>query len=307
MRAVWSFWSKPFRAEGRGRWASDRHHLLAWVLSTRTAAEHYRPTALYTDDAGARLLLDGAGLEFDEVHLTLNALADHDPGWWALGKLYAYRKQTTPFVHVDSDVFLWKRLRDDLESAPVLAQNPEDFVPGRSYYRPEAFEAAVDAAWDGWLPREWEWYRRSGLPQRAESCGIIGGNRVDFLRHYAERAVHLMEHPGNQAAWATIANKVGHNILFEQYLLSACVEHHRHHADSPYHDVSIEYVFPSMGEAFDPRRAASAGFTHLIAGSKRNPKIAADLEERVTADYPESYERCVRYLEGEGRPLISGP
>jgi hypothetical protein len=295
MRAVWSFWSKPYRL-GRGhQWSSDKHHLLGWVLSTQTARKHYRPTALYTDDAGARLLVDGAGLEFDEVHTILNALSDHDPSWWALGKLYAYQQQDSPFVHLDSDVFLWKRLRDDLESAPVCAQHPEEFIPGRSYYRPDAFENAVDQVWDGWLPPEWVWYRRSGLPSRGESCGILGGTRVDFLRHYAGRAIRLIEHPGNQAAWALLSDRVSHNVLFEQYLLSACVEHHRHHPDSPYHDIQIEYVFPSAGHAFNHHAAHEAGYTHLIAGSKRNPKITKALEARVAADHPESYERCSRF------------
>jgi len=215
MRAVWSFWTKPIRVGHRAVWPSSKHHLLGWVLSTRTGKVHYRPTALYTDDAGARALIDGVGLEFDEVHTTLNALADHDPDWWALGKLYAYRAQSAPFVHIDCDVFLWKRLREGLESAPVFAQNPEYFMPGRSYYRPEVFESAVNEVWDGWLPPEWHWYRHSGLPLRGESCGIVGGNRVDFLRHYAERAITLIEHPGNQAAWDRIGDKTNHSILFE--------------------------------------------------------------------------------------------
>jgi hypothetical protein len=296
MRAIWSFWSKPYESGRCRSWTSDTHHLLSWVLSTQTAMKHYRPAALYTDDAGARLLVDGAGLEFDEVHTSLNALADHDPGWWALGKVYAYRQQEAPFVHIDSDVFLWKRLREDLESAPVIAQHPEDFVPGRSFYRPEVLEAAVDAVWDGWLPPEWAWYRRSGLPSRGESCGIIGGNQVDFLRHYAERAVRLIEHPGNQAAWEQVGDKAGNTVLFEQYLLSACVEHHRHHPDSPYHEVRIDYVFPTARRAFSPDAAAEVGYTHIMAGSKRNPKIADALVARVAADYPESYERCARYL-----------
>jgi len=296
MRAIWSFWSKPYESGRRDAWSSDKDHLLSWVLSTRRAAEHYRPTALYTDDAGARLLVDGVGLQFDEVHTTLNALAGHDPGWWALGKVYTYRQQETPFVHIDSDVYLWKRLREDLESAPVLAQNPDDFVPGRSFYRPEVLETAVGSVPDGWLPAEWTWYRDSDLPSRAVSCGILGGNRVDFLRHFADQAARLIEHPGNQPAWDQVSDKATHTVLFEQYLLSACIEYHRHHPGSPYHDVSIGYVFPSAGQAFTPHAAAQAGYTHLIAGSKRNPKIPGALEDRVAADYPDSYERCGWYL-----------
>ena len=84
-------------------------------------------------------------------------------------------------------------------------------------------------------------------------------------------------------------------MLFEQYLLAACLEHHQHHADSPFHDVTIAYVFPLAGQAFNPRAAEEAGYTHLLAGSKRNPKIAAALEARVAEDYPDLYERCGRY------------
>ena len=84
MKAVWSFWDKPFQSHHHRVWASERHHLLAWVLSTQTARQHYRTTELHTDDAGARMLVDGIGLEFDRVCVSLNALRAHDPGWWAL-------------------------------------------------------------------------------------------------------------------------------------------------------------------------------------------------------------------------------
>lgn len=67
MRAVWSLWTKPFR-EGRGRpWFSEKHHLLGWVLSVETASKHYSKTSLFTDDKGARMLVDSIGLEFDHV------------------------------------------------------------------------------------------------------------------------------------------------------------------------------------------------------------------------------------------------
>ena len=38
MKAVWSFWSKPFAAHRHGSWASEKHHLSAWVLSTMQSA-----------------------------------------------------------------------------------------------------------------------------------------------------------------------------------------------------------------------------------------------------------------------------
>src|SRR4029077_502271 len=125
----------------------------------------------------------------------------HDPAWWALGKLYAYRAQREPFVHLDNDVFLWQPLPDRVESAPLFAQNPDHFEPGRSFYHPEAFEAALNGVGRAWLPREWRWFRSSGRPQRGESCGVFGGRRDDFVRHYAGQAIRLIEHAPNRIGW----------------------------------------------------------------------------------------------------------
>ena len=133
MRGVWSFWSRPHFLSSRTAWASEFHHLLSWVLSVDKACEHYSPSALYTDSAGAGLLVDRIGLCFDELHVVFDRLEAYDPGWWAAGKLCAYREQTEPFVHIDNDVFLWKPLPEVVTSAPVFAQNPEPFIPGRSF------------------------------------------------------------------------------------------------------------------------------------------------------------------------------
>lgn len=293
MRAVWSFWTKPFRARRHTAWPTRAHHLFSWVLSVQTARKHFPRTALFTDDEGARVLVDRLGLEFDEVSTELNALAGHDPDWWALGKVWTYRAQTEPFIHLDSDVFLWKPLPRALASAPVFAQCPEVFVPGFSYYEPETLELAVSEGGQVWLPVEWVWYRSVGVEQRAASCGIFGGNRVDFIRHYSDQAIRLIEHPDNRAGWSRMEGKIRHNILFEQYFLAACVEYHRSRAASPYRGIEIKYLFDSMDHAFDPDEAVRLGYTHLIATAKKNPEMARHLERRVERDYPDYYGRCL--------------
>ena len=119
MRSVWSFWTKPFSVERRTSWASELHHWIAWGLSVETARRHYPHTCLVTDDEGARILIDELQLPFTSVTVCLNRLRDADPEWWALGKLEAYRRQREPFVHVDTDVFLWNALPAHVAAAPV--------------------------------------------------------------------------------------------------------------------------------------------------------------------------------------------
>jgi hypothetical protein len=200
-------------------------------------------------------------------------------------------------VHIDNDVFLWKALPHELEAAPVFAQNAEYFVPGQSFYQPEALEFALSGTAERWLPPEWRWYRQSSTQSRGECCGVFGGNRIDFIRYYAARAIRLIEDPGNQSALEALPDKIVHMVLVEQYLLAACIEYCRAHTSSPFHDIAIRYLFCSVDEAFDSQTAARLGYTHLIADAKRDPALAQRLEARLARGHPAHYHRCLEYLE----------
>ncbi len=295
MRAVWTFWSAPYRAHYHRLWHSEKHHILAWILSLGTASQHYEDTWLFTDSPGAELLIDRLGLPFRHVIRSLDRLdpARHDRDWWVLGKLATYAVQTAAFVHLDNDVFLWRALPAAVAEAPLLAQNPETFFfEDQSLYRLDPFLAEIARA-HGWLPREWRWYAaRRG--NEALCCGIIGGYRTDFIRHYASRATEVIRHRRNQPVWPTLG--VRDNILVEQYFLAACVEYHRNHPASPFAGIAPACLFPSSAQAFDPAGATRAGYTHLIGDAKNNPDIAGRLERRVSTDYPEAYARCLAHL-----------
>lgn len=279
MNAVWSFWSKPYLSVRERIWHSEKQHLLSWILSFEQAHKFYPKSLLFTDDYGAKLLVDGLQLEFDVVDTALNRLDGHDPKWWALGKIYTYRAQNDPFIHIDSDVFLWKALPFSSEYA-LFAQNPEYFEVGASFYRPEHIEALVENH-GGWLPEEWRWFRSSGLRQRAECCGVFGGGNTEFIRYYAEQAIRTIEHSANAGFWTALSEDVERNILMEQYLLSACIEYYNHSNVSMEKPLDIRYVFRSMDDAFDPKQAEDAGYTHLIADSKKSKALASNLEKRV--------------------------
>src|SRR4051794_36415912 len=120
MRAVWSFWSKPYLLRRSPTWRSDLHYLLSWGLSVETARRHYPDTELVTDGEGAAMLIDGAGIHFEKVSTALDDLSFADPNLWTLGKLFTLRMQDAPFVHIDPDCFLWKPLPDRLTLADVF-------------------------------------------------------------------------------------------------------------------------------------------------------------------------------------------
>ena len=286
MRAVWSFWTRPHQHARRGVWLSDRHHLLSWVLSVETARRHHPDTALVTDTAGARMLADGVGIDFGAVSTALDALDASDPEIWALGKLHAYAAQDRPFVHVDADVFLWNALPERLTRAAVFTQNPEPFEPGHPYYRPERLAAWLRAG-GGWVPEEWSWFLQSGRQLRGDCCGIVGGRDVEFLRRYASMSIQTLEAPVNHAIWSRFADRQLDSLCLEQFYLAACVEHR---------GMTMEYLFSSIEESWAPGAATAAGYTHLISNAKSDPLLMQRLETRVARDYPEAYERVLRYL-----------
>jgi hypothetical protein len=295
MKAVWSFWSKPYISGRKAYWASETHHWLSWVLSLETARQHYPETCLMTDSRGAEILVDRLGLGFTRVSTDLDAIADEDPEWWALGKLYAYSVQQEPFVHVDSDVYLWKRLPAHLEAADVFTQNPEFFSEvGNAWYQPERVDRAFHDQ-GAVLPEAWQWYRHTSIAERAECCGILGGQHTDFIRHYAKQALRFALEPVNESAWQLLGNKACQMTLVEQYLLTACVEYYNSNPVSAYKRLQMSYLFDSLSQAYDPESATHTGFTHLIANAKKSPIIATRLENRVKQDYPESFRRCINF------------
>jgi hypothetical protein len=295
MRAVWSFWSAPYRGHYHRLWHSRKHHLLSWVLSVGEASRHYADTCLFTDSDGARVLVDALELPFSHVDLQFDKLrATSDDEWWVLGKLTTYAAQTEPFVHLDSDVFLWNPLPTEVTHAPIFAQNPEVFErEDTSFYRLTPFLKGIERH-NGWLPREWLWYSQQG-GNRALCCGIFGGQNLDFIRNYANCAIEVIYHPSNQAVWQTLG--VRDNILVEQYFLAACLEFYRNYHESPYVGLEAAYLFASSAEAFDPECATEVGYTHLIGDAKKNRHIADRLERRVRQDYPYHYKRCLMYLD----------
>jgi hypothetical protein len=300
VRAVWSFWSKPFRAFKGRIWREPVHHLLAWGLSLRLARRHYPETVLVTDRVGRALLVDRLGLDFTHVSTELERLREADHGWWALGKLVAYGLQDRPFVHLDTDVFLWKPLPPRLRSAELFSQCPEDHSL-EEWCSPREVEA-VFARHDVELPAEWEWARsRCTDGFREENCGILGGTHTDFIRYYANLAVGLALDRSYACAWQDLSDKSGYNMLIEQFLLAACVDYHRFHPDSPFHNVRLANLFSSFGESFNPDATGRAGFTHLMGNAKTNFHVTQRLEKRVEREDREFYQRCVNLSRSASR------
>lgn len=198
---------------------------------------------------------------------------------WVQGKLLTYAQQQEPFVHIDSDVYLFNPLPERITSAGVLAQNPEPVDRFSPWYAAEPCAIAVRTHGDGCIPAEWTRYQTSAQEQHAACCGVFGGHRLDFIRDYSSTVLQLLQR--NRHAFDYMSDKREFNPFFEQYLLVAWAKYHR---------VKIEYLFDFRDDAISG--APAAGFTHLMGAAKHDPKLAARVEQRVAKEWSEAYERC---------------
>jgi hypothetical protein len=270
-----------------------KHHLLSWVLSVMTGSRHFRRTQLITDTPGARLLVDHLAIPFTEIRTDLDAFAAYDPAWFVLGKLASYRVLATPFVHLDSDVYLWDALPQRLRDADVLAQSYEPFRLGDPLYRPECIEFRLRSA-GVQLPTPLDRHLPSGGVFTALNCGIVGGNRLDFLAEYAGSAVRLIENcAGRCVEWGGLS-AVHRSIFIEQYFLSACLEHANAGHTPPGGPIGVAVLFPSTLDAYRMESSSLARYTHLLGVSKRRADLSSRLETLVKSQYPALYGRCCR-------------
>jgi hypothetical protein len=291
VRAVWSYWSKPFATRTSWPWREPVHHLLAWGLSLRLARSHYPDTVLVTDTPGRALLVDELGLTFGSVCTALDELTGADPAFWMLGKLLAYSLQDEPFVHLDTDVFLWRPLPPWLVASPVFAQHRDDYSVTDGC-GPRVIEEAF-ASHGLALPAEWQWFRSlSARSYHEANCGVLGGTNPGLLREYARLALDLARNPANAGAWATVPDLVSLNPTVEQFVLSACVDYHRFSPGSDYRGSHIRYLFPSAAHAWDADYARRVGYTHLVGPAKQHPRTMDRLAARVRAEDPDFYARC---------------
>ena len=271
MRAVWSFWSRPHHADCHRLWVSDRHHLLAWMLSVETAqpalSRHgplhgcrRRPAARGRAAAALPAGVDDA-----------RRLADSDPAWWNLGKLYAYRASGTSRSCTSTAMCSsGSALPPEVATGAVIVQNPEEFeFDGCSWYQPEAMEAAVRVGAD-WLPGGVDLAHRAPCRPRP------------VLRHPRRQPGRLPpplcgpRHPDHGASRqpdgaGRTSEKIEHSVLVEQYLLAACLDFHAAHPGSPFHGIEARCLFPTADASRDPEAARRAGYTHLIGVAKTDP------------------------------------
>jgi len=295
MRIIQSFWSKPLRvSEDPSRaakmnfgWPVRKYNYFSLALSCLQLASYYPDLELVTDDFGENLLIHKLQLPYKSVRSELNKLDDYHSGLWALGKIYSYSIQDGPFLHVDSDLFIFREFDRNIGSARLVAQNKETGILEytnafrqvcRDFsYIPDVFRASMNAP--------------------VLSCcnaGIMGGTDIGFFKDFASEVFAFLDRSPELVDSRLARYDPGNfNIVIEQMLFFLLAENK---------GIPIEYLFPGvsaippyLGHFHSVER--NRGVVHALSHYKREEVVFRLVERNLEVKYPEFHRRILHLME----------
>jgi hypothetical protein len=177
MKAVHSLKSdklKPF-IESIGGAEVIKPAVQIMALSACTIRKHFDDFVLITDDIGKELA-ESCQLPYTEI-ISVGDKFESDSCFWIHSKIHAYHTIKEPFVHFDTDLFLWDALPKEFLEQEVFAFHPETSLWNKyEEYRDNILEAGVN------LPRLDRTYWTSRMPV---NMAIFGGTNFKAINQYA--------------------------------------------------------------------------------------------------------------------------
>jgi hypothetical protein len=298
MKIVQTFWSGNQTAEhylhNKAGWLSAEYHWMSWALSILQLRNFYDDVELITDDVGKHILIDVLKLPYTSVRTDLQTVLTSYPNdLWALAKIFAYSLQKEPFLHIDGDVYIWKKFDSHIEKADLVAQNFEISFP--FYSSPlkimEREFLNVPACMLDELAKSEKIY--------SSNAGVMGGNKFDFFETFKQEVFDFIDCNHQNL------DKVPYNHI------NICVEQFYFYCLSKQKNIEISYVINNEGQ-FDPTYPGFANFQfvpyqtwyiHLMAEYKRQEVVVRHLAKRLQKDYPSYYYAILKICQNAGLTL----
>jgi hypothetical protein len=186
-------------------------------LSAMLALKNYGNITLITTKKGLDLL---SGIPYTNIELFEEDVDKTFKDTWSISKMYAYKqiaKKNEPFLHIDYDVFLFKRLPDWFEKSNICYQHIEESKHISYYYKFDTF---------------FEFCKNTYLSDKslrfAYNLGVFGGNDIESINFYLNEAFKLYFDKENlESFWLKTGLGLYHGTkttLLEQWYLACCLK-----------------------------------------------------------------------------------
>lgn len=288
MKIVQSYWSKPSSKgadlnpnnRNLGGWLEKKHNYMSWTLSCLQLNKFYEEIELVTDEAGYKLLIEQLELPYIKVHVTLDNLNSYHANLWALGKIYTYSKQDEPFIHVDGDVFIWKKFPSEIEEAELCVQNYEIDEPGYKHVYHH-------------VKRHFEYYpkfmdNRGNDIITSVNAGIMGGHNLSFFKEYASVVFEFIDKNINRM---TGLDTGSFNMFYEQFLFLRLAEQKA---------IDIKFLVDDQRKLLDKHvnftGVPTTSYIHTVGAFKKRIETGKLLEHMLKTYYPIHYYRLIGLL-----------
>jgi hypothetical protein len=211
MNAFHSNWTKPFFFRNPGSlYFIEDYDLLTTILSALEWRKYNGGIKMVTDTVGAEYYRK-LGLEriWDMGITTSLDVLDNEAifplSFWAAGKIFALKEQTSPCVMIDTDFIVWRPLAAYINDVTLAAAHREDLY-GEVY--PEKAFFNMDKSYA--FPAEWDW---TVLPCNTALLYIADEK---FKEYYTTESITFMRN------LRETKNITAEMVFAEQRLLAMC-------------------------------------------------------------------------------------
>lgn len=277
LKAVYTFWSKPL-LEGHSRLTRKRDFFLFFIYSVLWSRKWFKYIEINTDNFGENIF-SKFNLSDVKINNHLDVLNDLDSFmFWAYPKLYSLSKQSEPFVHLDGDVFLLRKLKDDLFNSETAFQCLEDY----NYHN--VYTPLLEKNKE--LRKDIVPYWKPDLGY-ALNCGVMHFLDPKLFKRFHENCYNSFIKTDQEyiAKFKNFINQTSRNflsycLLFEQYYLASFLDSNK---------ISSNLIFSSEDIQIELNgELAMQGYIHLIE-DKNNPEILKNIDKRFSIEFPEEY------------------
>lgn len=272
-------------------WISPLYYLMSWSLSSLLLSRHSSRVYLYGDQNSGELLIDKLKLPYTDFIPCLEIFQNPFPEAWVLNKMYVYAQQKEPFVHVDSDAFLFHSLTQIQLNAPFLAQNLEENHPNYIKGKETILSTCSD------LP---PFLINDNIKKySAINAGIVGGQNFSLFEELYSLAIEFLEN--NPYLLYSLDNDCL-NLCIEQLFLHQYVA--SKNITSQYLlDYTVGYPYQYGLDKFT-QLPCNCSYVHVM-NYKKNSTICEQLAQRLYIESPELYERCIQVYHAISKTSIS--
>ena len=265
MNIIMSLWTKPC-LEGKSHGYNNKEEMIeSLVVSANVVKRHYDEIHFYTDNLGMKWIEPYLKyLPFTKIVVCMDDMNWLDDKYWSLAKMYVYKLQKEPFIHIDNDVFLWDEFPKELFENDFFFQEIELFNElGRDFYL-RGLSVFKDA-----LPSDF--IETDG----AFNCGVFGcltEKALSLIPIYYKMGLDFVEKTKKLTTLdkESISSRWLATVIIEQVVIYSLITNGDYKYD----------VFLHHGDYYSGfTKFYNFKYTHTVAQHKRNPRIVNRIKE----------------------------